>query len=89
MVSEVLSTYRLQLRGPDSGFGFTFADATELLDYLDKLGVSHVYLSPILTPVHGRATATTSPIPRQCLPNSAARTGWPGCRRRPGRAAWG
>lgn len=42
----VLSTYRLQLRGPDSGFGFTFADAEELLDYLDELGISHVYLSP-------------------------------------------
>jgi (1->4)-alpha-D-glucan 1-alpha-D-glucosylmutase len=49
----VLSTYRLQLRGPDSGFGFTFADAEKLVDYLAELGVSHLYLSPILTPVHG------------------------------------
>ncbi|BBY08514.1 malto-oligosyltrehalose synthase [Mycobacterium noviomagense] len=51
----VLSTYRLQLRGPDSGFGFTFADAEELLDYLDELGISHVYLSPVMTAVHGSA----------------------------------
>ncbi|MEO6792323.1 MAG: malto-oligosyltrehalose synthase [Mycobacterium sp.] len=55
MVLPVLSTYRLQLRGPESGFGFTFADAEELLSYLDLLGVSHLYLSPILTAVHGSA----------------------------------
>ena len=55
MVFPVLSTYRLQLRGAASGFGFTFADAERLLDYLDELGVSHLYLSPILTPVAGSA----------------------------------
>jgi (1->4)-alpha-D-glucan 1-alpha-D-glucosylmutase len=55
MVFPVLSTYRLQLRGAASGFGFTFADAEDLLDYLDDLGVSHLYLSPILTPVTGSA----------------------------------
>jgi (1->4)-alpha-D-glucan 1-alpha-D-glucosylmutase len=49
MPSPVLSTYRLQLRGD----GFTFADAENLLDYLDELGVSHVYLSPILTAAPG------------------------------------
>ncbi len=43
------------MRGPASGFGFTFADAENLLDYLDDLGVSHLYLSPILTPVAGSA----------------------------------
>ena len=47
----ILATYRLQLRGPSSGFGFTFADAENLLDYLDELGVSHLYLSPIMTRV--------------------------------------
>jgi (1->4)-alpha-D-glucan 1-alpha-D-glucosylmutase len=55
MPFPVLSTYRLQLRGASSGFGFTFADAEQLLDYLDDLGVSHLYLSPILTPVSGSA----------------------------------
>lgn len=53
MTFSVLSTYRLQLRGASSGFGFTFADAENLLDYLDELGVSHLYLSPILTAVTG------------------------------------
>jgi (1->4)-alpha-D-glucan 1-alpha-D-glucosylmutase len=32
---------------------FTFADAEALLPYLDDLGVSHLYLSPILTAVRG------------------------------------
>jgi (1->4)-alpha-D-glucan 1-alpha-D-glucosylmutase len=53
MAFPVLSTYRLQLRGASSGFGFTFADAENLVDYLAELGVSHLYLSPILTPVGG------------------------------------
>ncbi len=44
-----LSTYRLQMRGD----AFTLSDAVELLDYLDDLGVSHLYLSPILTAAHG------------------------------------
>jgi len=55
MAFPVLSTYRLQLRGAASGSAFTFADAENLLDYLDELGVSHVYLSPILTAVTGSA----------------------------------
>src|SRR6266496_4292997 len=49
MASEVLSTYRLQMRGDC----FTFDDAVDVLDYLDELGVSHLYLSPILTAVEG------------------------------------
>ncbi|CAM4072118.1 Maltooligosyl trehalose synthase [Mycobacterium basiliense] len=53
MAFPVLSTYRLQLRGPSSGFGFTFSDAENILEYLDSLGVSHLYLSPILTAAHG------------------------------------
>ena len=55
MAVPVLSTYRLQLRGASSGYSFTFADAENLLDYLDELGVSHAYLSPITTAVRGSA----------------------------------
>src|SRR5258708_6862835 len=44
-----LSTYRLQMRADC----FTFADALDVLDYLADLGVSHLYLSPILTAVEG------------------------------------
>ncbi len=53
MAYPLLSTYRLQMRGAASGDAFTFADAEDLLPYLDDLGVSHLYLSPILTAVHG------------------------------------
>ncbi|ORW20202.1 maltooligosyl trehalose synthase [Mycolicibacter nonchromogenicus] len=53
MARPVLSTYRLQLRGAESGSAFTFADAENLLDYLDALGISHLYLSPIMTAVRG------------------------------------
>ncbi|MBA2695714.1 MAG: malto-oligosyltrehalose synthase [Actinobacteria bacterium] len=42
------ATYRLQLHA-----GFTFADAARVVPYLADLGVSHVYLSPVLTAVPG------------------------------------
>jgi (1->4)-alpha-D-glucan 1-alpha-D-glucosylmutase len=45
---RVLATYRLQLRG-----GLDLAAAEQLLPYLSELGVSHVYLSPILTAAEG------------------------------------
>lgn len=47
-------TYRLQLRGtPEDRFGF--AEAAALAPYLASLGVSHVYLSPILQAAPGSA----------------------------------
>ena len=49
MAFQIQSTYRLQMRGDC----FTFADAEDLLPYLDDLGVSHLYLSPILTAAPG------------------------------------
>jgi (1->4)-alpha-D-glucan 1-alpha-D-glucosylmutase len=42
------STYRLQLRP-----GFGLDDAAAVLDYLHDLGVTHVYLSPVLQAVPG------------------------------------
>jgi (1->4)-alpha-D-glucan 1-alpha-D-glucosylmutase len=47
--SPAISTYRLQMRSD----GMTFDDALALLPYLDELGVSHLYLSPVLTAVTG------------------------------------
>lgn len=43
MSHERVATYRLQLH---SGFGFD--EATRIVDYLQGLGISHLYLSPIL-----------------------------------------
>src|SRR2546423_2163663 len=37
------ATYRLQFNK-----GFTFQHATNLLDYLSELGITHIYASPIL-----------------------------------------
>ncbi len=42
------ATYRLQLHA-----GFTFADAEAVVPYLADLGVSHLYLSPVLQAVPG------------------------------------
>lgn len=42
------ATYRLQVQP-----AFTFAHAAEQADYLAALGVSHLYLSPILAPAPG------------------------------------
>ncbi|WKD60814.1 Maltooligosyl trehalose synthase [Corynebacterium ciconiae DSM 44920] len=49
--TPITSTYRIQLRGPKAdaqGRAFGFAEAAEIVPYLHKLGVSHVYCSPIL-----------------------------------------
>src|SRR4051794_8410074 len=42
-VAELTATYRLQMNAR-----FTFAHARARADYFAKLGVSHLYLSPIL-----------------------------------------
>jgi (1->4)-alpha-D-glucan 1-alpha-D-glucosylmutase len=42
------STYRVQLHE-----AFTFADAQAIVPYLDRLGISHLYASPITTAVKG------------------------------------
>ena len=53
-MTRVLSTYRLQLHGPGDGRdAFTFTDAVGIVDQLDRLGVSHLYLSPILQAAEG------------------------------------
>jgi (1->4)-alpha-D-glucan 1-alpha-D-glucosylmutase len=44
----VTATYRLQLHA-----GFTFADAERAVPYLADLGVTHLYLSPVLQAVAG------------------------------------
>jgi len=43
------ATYRLQLSG-----AFDFKAVRETVPYLSKLGVSHIYASPILKPRTGR-----------------------------------
>ncbi len=45
---RLTATYRLQMNA-----GFTLEDARRRLDYFEQLGVSHLYLSPILAARHG------------------------------------
>jgi (1->4)-alpha-D-glucan 1-alpha-D-glucosylmutase len=47
---ELRATYRLQLRAE-----FGFDDAAAIADYLEALGVSHVYASPYLQAAPGSA----------------------------------
>ncbi|AMA00586.1 malto-oligosyltrehalose synthase [Corynebacterium glutamicum] len=52
MARPISATYRLQMRGPQAdsaGRSFGFAQAKAQLPYLKKLGISHLYLSPIFT----------------------------------------
>lgn len=69
MRRPITGTYRLQLRGPKAdpmGRAFTFADAEELVPYLERLGVSHLYLSPVLTAIpesnHGYDVIDTTEV---------------------------
>ena len=48
MSGAPISTYRLQIT-PE----FTFQDATQLVPYLERLGVSHAFISPILQAAPG------------------------------------
>ncbi|OBK99545.1 malto-oligosyltrehalose synthase [Mycobacterium sp. 1165178.9] len=75
MALPVISTYRLQLRGESSGFAFTFADAEGLLDYLNDLGVSHLYLSPIMTATAGSSHGYDVTDPTTVSPELGGRDG--------------
>lgn len=75
MELPILSTYRLQLRGESSGSAFTFADAEDLLDYLDELGVTHLYLSPIMTATTGSSHGYDVTDPTTVSPELGGRDG--------------
>jgi len=48
MLIEPRATYRVQLHA-----GFTLDDAAQIIDYLQELGISHLYSSPSLQAVEG------------------------------------
>ncbi len=75
MELPILSTYRLPLRGESSGSAFTFADAENLLDYLDELGVTHLYLSPIMTATTGSSHGYDVTDPTTVSPELGGRDG--------------
>jgi (1->4)-alpha-D-glucan 1-alpha-D-glucosylmutase len=63
MHAELIGTYRLQLSA-----GFDLSDAASIVPYLAELGVSHVYLSPVLQAAadstHGYDVADTTQVSR-------------------------
>ena len=58
-----LSTYRLQFRN-----GMDFASARQLVPYLERLGISHLYASPIMTAVGGSTHGYDITDPNQIDP---------------------
>ncbi len=71
MPSFPTSLYRLQLRGK-----VDFAAATDLLPYLDDLGISHLYLSPIFTAEAGSTHGYDVVDPTQIDPALGGRAGF-------------
>lgn len=65
------ATYRLQLH-----IGFTFAEARATLPYLAALGVSHLYLSPILASRHGSTHGYDGIDPRVIDPELGGEDGF-------------
>jgi (1->4)-alpha-D-glucan 1-alpha-D-glucosylmutase len=63
------ATYRVQFHA-----GFTFADAAALAPYWAKLGVSHLYASPIATARAGSTHGYDVVDPTRSIRRSAART---------------
>jgi (1->4)-alpha-D-glucan 1-alpha-D-glucosylmutase len=65
------ATYRLQFHKD-----FTFAHATEILPYLSKLGVSHIYASPILKARPGSTHGYDTVDPTQINPELGGQEGF-------------
>lgn len=65
------ATYRLQLHP-----GFAFADAGELAPYLAALGVSHVYLSPVLQAAPGSTHGYDVVDPARLSARLGGEQGW-------------
>src|SRR5579863_2989880 len=58
------ATYRLQFNA-----GFQFSDATALVNYLSKLGITDIYASPVLTSRRGSTHAYDVTDPTQINPD--------------------
>ncbi|HET9785283.1 MAG TPA: malto-oligosyltrehalose synthase, partial [Terriglobales bacterium] len=71
MAALMRGLYRMQLQP-----GFGFAEAAEQLDYLARLGVSHVLISPILTPAAGSTHGYDVADPTQVNPELGGEEGF-------------
>lgn len=66
-----VSTYRLQLNRH-----FTFADLDRVIDYLNCLGITDIYLSPILKAKSGSIHCYDMTDPERSIPNSGLKRTW-------------
>ncbi len=66
-----VATYRLQFHR-----GFTFVDACNILDYLQQLGISDVYASPILTSRSGSTHGYDGTDPARINPDLGGEEGF-------------
>jgi maltooligosyltrehalose synthase len=78
------ATYRLQLHK-----GFGFAHAMERVPYLKKLGVSHLYLSPVLQAARGSTHGYDLIDPTRINDELGGRTGFDQLVKTPTPMAWG
>ena len=65
------ATYRLQLHGD-----FTLADAAAVVPYLERLGISHAYLSPVLAARRGSTHGYDVTDPRRLNPQLGGPDAW-------------
>lgn len=70
MTRRLLSTYRLQLHS-----GFTFDDARAVVDYLADLGITHLYVSPVVESVRGSTHGYDVVDPTRIDPELGGRDG--------------
>lgn len=70
---DLRATYRLQFRS-----GMTFERATSIVPYLAKLGISHVYASPIFAAVPGSAHGYDATDPNVIEPELGGEPGFIG-----------
>lgn len=71
MSGEWTATYRLQLHA-----GFPLAAAAAVLPYLTRLGVSHVYLSPVLEAAKGSSHGYNVINPTRVSPELGGEAAW-------------
>ncbi len=70
-MAPISATYRIQLN-PE----FTFDDLSEITDYLARLGISHVYLSPVLKPSAGSTHGYDVADPKEVNPALGGQQGF-------------
>ena len=81
--AALTATYRLQMNA-----GFTLRDALARVEYFSRLGISHLYLSPILAARRGSMHGYDVVDPQRINPELGTRQDLARWRTRSTNAAW-